>query len=750
MAEALNRTEREFLLNCGICGGRLTDPRILDCLHSFCKECLVIKQEQATKKDVVICELCGTHTRLSNDSIDSLTTNIFVTNIGRVEEITNSNCSFYCTFCEDQGDWEEASSRCLTCGDWLCLACAGRHCGTTVTKRHKVVTLDDVRVDPQHRPELRKLCESKCISHDEKLRKFCSKCETPVCSECEHSDHKNHTFKPLEDVVEEVQDSLSNALEMYKVIEECDGESDMQMVKRFQEVTNREKTLLQIVHSARERLIQEIQQQATAAELAISQPFEAVKMLLSESMELEKKRSESTQKSRLFCEKLQQEGLNGECVHFRDLLLRVKKVDRKRAQLEFPPMPEINVNVNELSFPKIFSVSVSEQRPVSPVEIPRVRSPVVMTGSVNERLQENIYTRQRGNNAERIPTPEARGDKPKTDFPQRGAAGDVHQSHPQEVEFEGSADEDSDVEETEDEDDLLDTSDNDQMSDDAENNASRPSFNVPVVPRKNAKTVDDEGIIATLNVNDSHIVLLSTEHDKNPPEIFDIAWITDTEFAVGDKANERIKVFRDKKFLWQKDIQEGSIERIACVDGVIASDYPSGVNLNIRHESFTSIYCHSTNRTNPFPIAKTNGKEVIIGNADFSDLRCYTTKGKRIRYLPLGKKLKINYITQNENKTLFFTEKNSTIVKKFQEGQGISKFFDGLPGGWVPEGVATDSENNVYVSDSAGSNIVKLSPQGKLLGILEVHPTSPRGMSISRQNQLLVCDGEGRAWLVHI
>lgn len=372
MAEALNRTERDFLLNCGICGGRFTDPRILDCLHSFCKECLVIKQEQATKKDVVICELCGTHTCLSNDSIDSLTTNIFVMNIGRVEEITNSNCSFYCTFCEGQGDWEEASSRCLTCGDWLCLACARRHCGTTVTKRHKVVTLDDVREDPQHRPEHRKLYESKCISHDEKLRKFCSKCETPVCSECEHSDHKKHTFIPLEDVVEEVQDNLSNALEMYKVLEECDGESDMQMAKRFQEVTNKEKTLLQIVHSARERLIQEIQQQATAAELAISQPFEAVKMLLSESMELEKKRSESTQKSRLFCEKLQQEGLKEESVHFRDLLQRVKKGDRKRAQLEFPP--EINVNVNELSFPKIFSVSVSE--PVSPVEIPRVRSPV--------------------------------------------------------------------------------------------------------------------------------------------------------------------------------------------------------------------------------------------------------------------------------------------------------------------------------------------------------------------------------------
>lgn len=155
------------------------------------------------------------------------------------------------------------------------------------------------------------------------------------------------------------------------------------------------------------------------------------------------------------------------------------------------------------------------------------------------------------------------------------------------------------------------------------------------------------------------------------------------------------------------------------------------------------------NRTNPYPIAKTNGKEVSIGNADFPELRCYTTKGKRIRYLPLGKKLKINYIAQNENKEFFFTEKNSTIVKKFQEGHGTSKFFDGLPD-WVPEGVATDSNNNVYVSDSMGSDIVKLSPQGKLLGVLEVHPTSPRGMSISRQNQLLVCDVGKNAWLVHI
>lgn len=81
------------------------------------------------------------------------------------------------------------------------------------------------------------------------------------------------------------------------------------------------------------------------------------------------------------------------------------------------------------------------------------------------------------------------------------------------------------------------------MSDDVENNVSCFLFNVLVVFRKNVKIVDDEGIIVILNVNDFYIVLLFIEYDKNLFEIFDIVWIIDMEFVVGDKVNERIKVF---------------------------------------------------------------------------------------------------------------------------------------------------------------------------------------------------------------
>ncbi|XP_062607279.1 E3 ubiquitin-protein ligase TRIM56-like, partial [Saccostrea cucullata] len=206
----LNRTERERLLNCGICDRRLTEPRLLDCFHSFCTECLVIKQEQAAIKDVVVCELCGNHTSLSNQSIDTLTPNTFITNIGKVDEILHSNRHFCCSFCEEHGKSEEASSLCLTCGDWLCLTCAERHCGTRITRNHDVMSINDVREDPKYSSELRKLHETKCTEHSEKIIEFCIQCSTPVCFECFQITHKQHKCMPLRDAASKVQENLSN------------------------------------------------------------------------------------------------------------------------------------------------------------------------------------------------------------------------------------------------------------------------------------------------------------------------------------------------------------------------------------------------------------------------------------------------------------------------------------------------------------------------------------------------------------
>ncbi|XP_022291652.2 uncharacterized protein LOC111102980 [Crassostrea virginica] len=746
MAEAFKRKEDQLLI-CGICEGRLTDPRILDCLHSFCKECLVIKQEQAAIKDNVVCQLCQQSTDLPDQSPDSLTRNVFVTNIGRVDEIVNSNRSFYCSFCDDQGKTESASSRCLTCGDWLCLVCAGRHCGTTITKRHKVVTIDDIRVNSEHLNELRKLLEIKCHSHDERIIQFCTQCNKPICLECISSDHKHHNSMPLEDAVDLVHDDLSDLQRMFAGVEEVDSESEMQISKRLQEVRSKESSLVQRLHDARDRLIQDIQHQAEAAELAISQKFENVRLFLKEASNTASNISRNTEKSRLFCGRLRQEGLQGECIHFKDLLKRVKRDGNRREQLEFPSIPDVNLKVSDFSLPAVFDVLQSDQSIIEPVVAQKQASG---KGQNKESIQVTLGPQKQERQESNFPLIE-RITEPKTknvkDFTKSGLS--VKESN----EDPDNYVDDFDYEDCSSEDESnSDVSDNDQVSEAWQNK-------IPIAPaatpckqtqRKESEADDD---IWTINVKECNHVPLTISSDRNKTTaVSDISWLTRTEFAAGDKANEKIKVFnRNGDLSWSKDVTGASLERLACVDGVIAFDYHCGVRLETKEKTFQKVYFSATNKNtkNIFPIAKTNGKDVVVAHTSFIQLRCYTTNGKRNEYLPLDRKIDINYICMNEKSEFFFTERNSKLVNKFLDGQGVSVFYKGLPD-MVLEGIATDSGNNVYVSDSAGSDILKLSPAGKLLGILEVHPPSPQGMSISSDDHLLVCDGEGNAWIIHL
>ncbi|XP_061182680.1 E3 ubiquitin-protein ligase TRIM56-like [Saccostrea echinata] len=737
MATTLNRTERERLLNCGICDRRLTEPRLLDCLHSFCTECLVIKQEQTSSKDVVVCELCGNHTSLLNQSIDSLTPNTFIINIGKVDEILHSNRHFCCSFCEEHGKSEEASSLCLTCGDWLCLTCSERHCGTRITRNHKVVSINDVREDPKYSSELRKLHETKCAQHDEKIIEFCLQCRTPVCFECFQTTHKQHESVPLKDSASKVQENLSNLLQMFESIVEVDEEFEKQIAKRLQEVKNKERSLLQLVEETRDRLIQEIQQQATAAELALSHPFEVVKLSLSEVLKSVHKRSESTQRSRLFCEILLHQGLAEESVHFRELLQRVKSAGCRREKMEFPSIPVLKLDISDFLIPKIFAVQEENKKDNSQqtdeignqktARLVGEKDILIPIGGFPDRS----ISKTRENIESPIPNADENAEKQteekieKKTPVEEGASGFDFMLY----------DSDSDEEITDDDDD----------KDESKINVLLPTE--PVKAEKKAEPSGDD-IIRTIKVKDYSYVPLSIGSDKAPTVVHDICWLTDSAFAVGDQANHRIKVFDDKGLcLWFKDLQEGSIERIACIDGVIASDYSSGVHLETRYESFTKIYCYTPTRTHPYPIVKTSRKDVVIGNRDFTDLRCYSTKGKRIRYIPIGRKVDINYIAQNKMQDFIWTEKRSNSVTRFHEGQKMSVLYKGLPH-WKPEGVATDSDDNVYVSDRTGGSIVKLSPRGDLLGILEVHPPGPRGLSISSRNQLVVSDDEGNAWIM--
>ncbi|XP_019642130.1 PREDICTED: tripartite motif-containing protein 2-like [Branchiostoma belcheri] len=68
----------EQFLTCAICMLNYRDPKILPCLHSFCRECL---QEWAAKQQPLECPTCREPVRLPDQGVDGLRTNFYVNNL---------------------------------------------------------------------------------------------------------------------------------------------------------------------------------------------------------------------------------------------------------------------------------------------------------------------------------------------------------------------------------------------------------------------------------------------------------------------------------------------------------------------------------------------------------------------------------------------------------------------------------------------------------------------------------------------
>ncbi|CAF0889786.1 unnamed protein product [Rotaria sordida] len=73
------------LLQCPICLDILHDPKVLDCQHTFCANCLKVHHESSSRRlgssNSIVCPTCRVPSNLIHNSIDSLPGNYIVRDI---------------------------------------------------------------------------------------------------------------------------------------------------------------------------------------------------------------------------------------------------------------------------------------------------------------------------------------------------------------------------------------------------------------------------------------------------------------------------------------------------------------------------------------------------------------------------------------------------------------------------------------------------------------------------------------------
>ncbi|XP_029952850.1 transcription intermediary factor 1-alpha-like [Salarias fasciatus] len=204
------------------------EPKLLPCLHSFCRKCLPSPSRNLATAEapnshadsaikplnVIRCPVCRQEC-MEVDVMD----NVFLKDSAEAPSSTVEKTVQLCMTCDDN---TEAAGFCVDCVEYLCATCVEAHQRVKFTKDHvirlKTGVSQEVRSVSTHRPMF---CD---VHKQEPLKLFCETCDLLTCRDCQLVKHKDHNYQFLEDAYKnhkQHMESMTHQLqEKKKLIEE--------------------------------------------------------------------------------------------------------------------------------------------------------------------------------------------------------------------------------------------------------------------------------------------------------------------------------------------------------------------------------------------------------------------------------------------------------------------------------------------------------------------------------------------------
>ncbi|XP_055958459.1 E3 ubiquitin-protein ligase TRIM33-like [Patella vulgata] len=204
---------------CSICLNDFQEPKIIDCQHSFCYNCLEDYVHKISTNGQFPCPLCRQNIIVPLGGVNQFSSKQQMENDSTLQ-------IHQCDVCFNI----QATCRCRDCQQHLCESCKSTHDKLVGCKGHIVVKIDgiseqglkestfeqpacDVKEDisensrgaPVHPADF-------CPNHPKKKTKtYCKDCLVAVCFKCFLKDHNGHTYLDLQedDVREQIRDELN-------------------------------------------------------------------------------------------------------------------------------------------------------------------------------------------------------------------------------------------------------------------------------------------------------------------------------------------------------------------------------------------------------------------------------------------------------------------------------------------------------------------------------------------------------------
>ncbi|XP_033109904.1 tripartite motif-containing protein 45-like [Anneissia japonica] len=209
-------SELNQVLDCTICCKRFQNPKLLNCLHSFCLACL---EHTVKMNGELTCPTCSKSYAIPEGGLQKLSPNTFLNNlletIEHFSEIDQIKCA-----CKKG---EEALYYCQDCRQYLCSTCIDHHKEFQLFANHKLHSVEDVL--SMNHIQKASLHPPQCLLHNKPLEFYCENCTIPICVNCIIMDKElegNHkqigiskafqTFKETSEALEKAANDCKNKL----------------------------------------------------------------------------------------------------------------------------------------------------------------------------------------------------------------------------------------------------------------------------------------------------------------------------------------------------------------------------------------------------------------------------------------------------------------------------------------------------------------------------------------------------------
>ena len=252
-------------LTCAICLEDYKEPKLLQCFHVYCKDCLerlVLRDQQGLS---LRCPSCRRSTLLPPNSISGLQPAFHIhhlfeirdalVKVKKVKGPQKTQCE-KCTECD-------AINFCRDCGQFICKACTRIHQTWAELSTHEVISLDRLEGDvTQLVPPTKKV--TYCSKHPTKESDlYCETCEELICRDCIVRVHRDHQNDLITDAYPKHKNAIVDYLQPVKQQLGVVNEAIESLDTRQQQISDQRMEIEASIHKTIRRLQEALEERKT-------------------------------------------------------------------------------------------------------------------------------------------------------------------------------------------------------------------------------------------------------------------------------------------------------------------------------------------------------------------------------------------------------------------------------------------------------------------------------------------------------